>query len=198
LYRAFHKYGVENLVFEVLVEGPTDYIFGLEKSLRPAEHIGWNSAIGGEIPAAGRKHSAEEIERRASKLRGKTHSQEARANMSAATKGVPKSEEHKRRMRVPKNLTPEARERLSARVKARPPWLHPSANKSVWALADLAYIAIHECDEFSISNLMGFLMTNSRGGAEPLYKKIKAGWIPQEDPAWLQFKEQYLTEQMHE
>lgn len=52
-YRAVNHYGgLEALVFEVLHQGTFEEICDLENSYRPSIHIGWNTAVGGEMPGA--------------------------------------------------------------------------------------------------------------------------------------------------
>lgn len=214
IYRAFAKYGIDNLVMQVLVVGSEEYITNLEIQLRPKEGIGWNCAMGGQDTGKGRTQTEEEKEKRASKIRGQKRTDETKRKMSVASKGVPKSDAHKEKCRVAAlgnvrseelkqrqsevmtgriKITDEGRKRLSEYQKNLPPWCRSRSDKSLWVVADVAYDLSQTADVFSQRNLAkSFDVKDSSVGA--LYKKIKSGWNPLEDTAWLAFKEQYLIE----
>jgi predicted GIY-YIG superfamily endonuclease len=50
LYNAIKKYGWENLIKTIMLEGSEEYGLDMENKLRPSERIGWNIAIGGGKP----------------------------------------------------------------------------------------------------------------------------------------------------
>lgn len=84
-YRAVNKYGgLDALVFEVLHEGTFEEICELENRYRPQLRIGWNVAVGGELPGA------------VSIFKGVTDrwTEEQKANISKHHKGKKLSEEH--------------------------------------------------------------------------------------------------------
>jgi hypothetical protein len=50
LTNAFKKYGEENIMDDILLVGPEEYCYEMEKKLRPDRNIGWNIAPGGYKP----------------------------------------------------------------------------------------------------------------------------------------------------
>jgi len=79
---AICKYGEDNLIVDTLVFCEIDYALQVEARLRPEENIGWNLAKGGSRPPI---------------LRGPRPPEFIQA-MSERNKGVPKSEETKRKI----------------------------------------------------------------------------------------------------
>ncbi len=84
-YRAVNAYGgLDALVFEILHEGTFEEICKLENNYRPQLNIGWNVAVGGEMPGA------------VSIFKGVTDrwNEEQKANISKHHKGKKLSEDH--------------------------------------------------------------------------------------------------------
>ena len=50
LQNAIAKYGWDNLIKEVILEGESEYCLEIEERLRPEKEIGWNIAKGGGMP----------------------------------------------------------------------------------------------------------------------------------------------------
>lgn len=213
VYNAINKYGAENLEFLVVLEGSEEYVLLMENRLRPTPGIGWNIAQGGQSTNKGRITSEETKKKQSLAKLGKKHTPEQRAAKSAYTKGRKHTEESKEKLSkalTGKKRTPEMLERLSISRKGKKasettraklserlqnaPWL-ASKRKSTWTLAGVIYKLFSEgkrkCD---ICRELGL----EKHTIYTVFEHIKSGWIPQEDPAWLQFKEQYLTEQTHE
>lgn len=80
LQRVHDKYG--DLEYRVLVVGNKDYIVDLELKLRSVPNVGYNHAIGGNIPPSNK---------------GVPMSAEQKAKISASNRGRSKSAEHMRR-----------------------------------------------------------------------------------------------------
>lgn len=214
IYRAFKKYGADNLIMSVLAVGPDDYITDLEIKLRPHEGIGWNCAMGGQDTGKGRTQSPEEIERRASKIRGTKHSEETKKRMSAASKGKPKSPEHRikcglanlgktrsedlnkaqsLKMLGKKKITDAGRKALSEHHKNLEPWEHSQANKSLWSKAIDAYSTSVD-GEFSQGTLAKRYSVK-RSSTYSICAKLRTGWIPSEDSKYLAWLEEYNAKQ---
>ena len=204
IYRAINKYG-DNILVSTVVEGPEDYILNLEITLRPKEGIGWNCAMGGQATGKGRTHSREEILKRARSNTGKTRSKQARMNMSSGTKGITKTASHRDKIRIanigkktsletrnkiadanrgPTRMTMEGRAALSASKKALHPWQRSKSNPEVWLSADVIYCHYPDKGRKELSECTGF----SYSSLFTIYNKLKSGWNPSEDSAWLQFK----------
>lgn len=101
LQRHFNKYGVEDLVFEIIESGiPLKYLIQVEQlyinELKPYFNL---CQIAGS--AIGRKHSQKTKNKISSSLKGKEYTEERRKNMSIGRKGVkpkPFTDEHKKNM----------------------------------------------------------------------------------------------------
>lgn len=79
---AIKKYGAENLIVETLVICSDEYALDLEIKLRPTSEIGWNLAPGGSKPP----------------VRVGPMGPEFSARLSERNRGIPKSEETKRKI----------------------------------------------------------------------------------------------------
>jgi hypothetical protein len=195
IHHAIRKHD-KNLVVTTLVEGSPEYCLEIEHHLRPSPNIGWNIAAGGDRGMLGRKHSEETIEKIKKSLRGRPVSDEFRAKLSLAGKGRKKTAEHAAKigdaLRGQKR-TEEQCNRIRAALNANP-WLLPRAVPANWARADeIAMMIAEGVRHKDILELCGLHRRSS--ALKHIFSRLKSGWIPQEDPAWLQFKEQYLTEQ---
>lgn len=214
IYKALNKYGADNLLVDVIIEGSEEYVLLMEERLRPTEGIGWNCAQGGQDTGKGRTQSVEEKQKRADKLRGRKHTKDARQRMSDATKGKPKSEAHKAKCRVAAlgkkrpveasrrqaeklkglvKITEEGRKRLSESKKSLNEWEHSQANKNLWSQAHSALDFKNSSEKFSQRYLAKFFgIKDSQVYA--LYTKLKSGWNPSEDQSYLAWLEQYKKE----
>ena len=114
LYNAIRKYGWESLVKEIVLIADDDYCLEIEKKLRPVPRIGWNIAIGGgEISGShlkGTKQSDEHIANRkkaligrVSGMKGKKMPKESMERTMKFVRGIPKTEECKRKLALSKN-----------------------------------------------------------------------------------------------
>lgn len=127
-YFAIQKFGWDGFEHAILYEGLTkDEACQKEKELIEAfktteSEFGYNLSTGGESGAAGVRPSPETIEKRVSKLRGRTVSEETRRKMSEAAKGRTFSEKTRKKMSEAakgREITPEQRARLSQANKGK-------------------------------------------------------------------------------
>jgi len=105
---AIEKNGWDNLVKEVVLIADEDYCLEVERKLRPQENIGWNIVAGGGKPPVSRWNvgvpMSEEAKQKQREVKlgnqycvGYKHTDEAKANMSAAKVGKPSNAKgHKR------------------------------------------------------------------------------------------------------
>ena len=137
LHAAIRKYGAETVERRVLVIGPYDYIRALEVTAinhfqTSNKKYGHNISLGGDLTSeeTRRKQSAAqiarwkrpgEIERIASKLRGRIKTPEECANISAALKGKKKTPEHSAKSAAARRgLKPTAEARQNIRLAWTP------------------------------------------------------------------------------
>jgi hypothetical protein len=189
----------ENLVVTTLVEGSPEYCLLIENRLRPLPNIGWNIAAGGDRGMLGRKHSEATLKKISESLKGRTLSDSTKQKISEVTKGKPKTAEHaskigdalRGRVRTEDQCV-KMREALNAT-----PWNPPRAVPANWSMAqEIADMVLEGVRHKDILEMCGHHKRSS--ALKHILDRVKAGWIPKEDPAWLQFKEQYLTEQINE
>lgn len=123
--RALLKYGQDTLVMEAICYCDKEYAQYLEREMRPEKKIGWNIAIGGDIPPGvkGLPVSKETREKLSKVHKGKLVSEETRQKQSKAKKGIPLAPNHAEKVR--KNLlknafvwTDEAKAKLRLRMSA--------------------------------------------------------------------------------
>jgi len=205
IYRAFDKYG-DLLIVSTIVEGPDDYCLMIEQKLRPTEKIGWNINRGGEKASLGTKRSKESCEKQSKTLTGKKRPKEFGEIMSKVLKGKKKSPEHCAKMsaaqkgrKQPPELVAKIRAASEAgrkayveKLRSLPIWENPAANKDVWVLADKAHSIISETGVGA--KLLGRMLGVHEYAIRVMCNKIKSGWNPNEDAAWLEFKTKYLQE----
>ena len=113
LYNAIRKYGWDNLVKEIILISNKDYCLEIEKKLRSVPRIGWNIAIGGEVSGShlkGTKQSEQHLANkrkaligRISGMKGKKMPKEAIEKTMQYVRGIPKTEECKRKLAASKN-----------------------------------------------------------------------------------------------
>ena len=113
LYKAIRKYGFESLVKEIILIADEKYCLEIERKLRPVPRIGWNIAVGGESYGAhlkGVKQSPEHISNRrkaligrVSGMKGKKMPKESMEKTMQFVRGVPKTDECKKKLALSKN-----------------------------------------------------------------------------------------------
>jgi hypothetical protein len=113
LYKAIRKYGWDNLVKEIILISDEDYCFEIEKKLRPAPRIGWNIAVGGDYSGAhlkGVKQSEQHLTNRkkaligrVSGMKGKKMPKESMEKTMQYVRGVPKTDECKKKIAASKH-----------------------------------------------------------------------------------------------
>lgn len=187
LHNAIRKYGIENLVSEVLVVGSEEYCLVVEGKLRSEKSTGWNQNVGGFKPPSpkGRKISEESIQRGVAARRKLFESETPEQRQL-------RSDRLKNRL-----VTEEWRAKMSAAASSRLPWKSSKANLNLWIdavwLHSLATTFMELPGHVKLSTACGGKY--SKHNLQCIADKFKAGWNPSEDLAWLAFKEQYLTEQ---
>jgi hypothetical protein len=146
--------------------------------------------------------------------KGIQHTEEAKAKMSAARKGKPMNltaeqiQAKREYMLTRPPMSEEVRNKISTKNKGRkyseedkermrerrardyPDWLSMRANKSNWTKAAEMYVFMQENPEHN-ANTTGRSVGISYNSAKTIYKKLKSGWNPLEDEAWLTFKAEY-------
>lgn len=200
VHRAMRKYGDE-IVRTVIVEGDEEFCYFVESELRPTAELAWNLAPGGLMPPlSGRGHTDESKVKMSIAHKGRKVSDETRKRMSIAFTGRVMSESAKEKIRqkaTGRVKSEESKKKFSLAMTGRNLWENSAARKDLWAVADLFYEKHLESPKTTARGLaekLGFLNCNPW----KMKDKFKSGWIPQEDTAWLQFKEQYLMEQTSE
>lgn len=84
--RAIALYGKENIIFEILFDGPLEGCYQLEEYFRPTENIGWNIRVGGKAGSGmtGKQHTKESIQKMKLAKKGTIFTKEHRENMGKA------------------------------------------------------------------------------------------------------------------
>ncbi len=98
--------------------------------------------------------------------KGRKHTEEARANMSAVQK-------------VLKANTPK--------------WEMAKTNKDAWVSAQIiyeVYYLLGQCGNFKLKNFLGVPIQTTK----TIHKMLRDGWIPAKDSKWIEFYEQNKTE----
>jgi hypothetical protein len=205
VHNAIRKYG-DQIKVSVLHEDSIEFCELLEWAYRPHRQIAWNIMPGGSPSSIGvekaegaklnmrdkarrgerhhyygKKLSKDHVQRMIESRRGQVRSVEHCKSLSSALTGREFSETHKAA--------------ISKAAKAKHPWQNPTCNKQIWVKADEIF---NKYSEGLRDSALAKAFSVNHNKIAALSRKFKSGWIPQEDPAWLQFKEQYLTEQMHE
>ncbi len=113
LYKAIRKYGWDNLVKEIILISNEDYCLEIEKKLRPTPRMGWNIAIGGDFSGShlkGTKQSEQHLANkkkalmgRVSGMKGKKMPKEAIEKTMQDVRGMPKTDECKKKLAASKN-----------------------------------------------------------------------------------------------
>ena len=186
-YFAIQKYGWDGFDHEIVEGGLTkeqaaEMEQGLiEKHKTNQEEFGYNMSAGGESGAYGVKQSAETIEKRCKKTRGRKTSEETKRKQSEAAKGRKFSEETLEKMRIAKlgkPLSDQHKENLSKALQGRTMSEKAKANmrdarkgdfKAVYCLeTDLVYSSIHEA-----ARELGLFATNISAVCRGKHKHTK-------------------------
>lgn len=192
IHSAIRKYG-DALVVKVLLQGSPDYCLSIEKTLRPAENIAWNLGAGGKRGASTQTVLSDEAKSKISHAnKGRVCSVETRAKMSASRTGLKRTlaQRQAASLRPRKPHSEETKARMSAEWDQGRDWEHPRAKKDTWSLA----LALQEYVENSPSHgaershkAVGLPRSNSVS----MFKKLKSGWNPSTDEAYLSWLKQY-------
>lgn len=176
IMKAILKYGDELIVTTLLVAS-RQYCSDMESKLRPDKFTGWNVAPGGFGGSLGRE--------------GKPHTDETKSKISKAQVGRKVSKETCNRISESKRGKPAHPDIVKGCKKyfaeVWKPWDSVFANQGVWLCADIAYTLVTETGigATSLANFLG--VPDSKTCT--IVKKIKQGWNPLIDPAWVAFKE---------
>lgn len=184
LYNAIRKHGEENIVVEILLFSDYEYCLEVEKKLRPAWYIGWNTAAGGANPQKYRKP--------ASTRRGcSVVTEETKRRMSDSAKRRYTYSKHPMCGRTNSSVKMlEAAASRRGKCYFEFPWESHSCNKSIWAMADSLYEKWKElgCGYKTLGKHFGIGKCHS---TYLMVKLFREGFIPQDNPSWLNFKQEY-------
>lgn len=187
--KAIKKYK-DQLICKTLVICSLDYAKILEEKLRPSECIGWNMAVGGQIP---NRYFGVYGDEWKEKLRqcnlGKKHSKETLEKISIISK-------HSYSVNREKCITNQLHRRVSKPPYSGTsrPWIHGKSGKltnfqifkKAQQIVDIYWKANEvistseimskvDIDEFHINTVVKML---------PM---VRGGWVPIEDPLWLKY-----------
>lgn len=165
VYNAIRKYG-DALIISTVLEGAEDYCSNLEFKLRPEVKIGWNLHVGGNKGFMGSTHSNEAKAKISAKGRGRVFSEAHKNNLSASQVKV---------ILIPKTLTSE-------------PWASPRAIKSLWLNAEKLFDLYRDNEPIGakrFASISGELGQRARC----ILERFRNGWIPREDKDWFSFSE---------
>jgi len=162
VHKAIRKYG-DRLVLDTLVEGPSDYCYVVENKLRPLARIGWNCAVGGELPST----------------LGMKHSPETKARMSVSRQGKKLAPETVVKMVSTRRAT------TSGRFKD---WDNGRSNTAVWLSAEElyeVYLTVPACGHRRLAGAFGRFTFRQ---LTAITDKFKSGWVPSEDSDYMEWK----------
>lgn len=129
------EYLDSNFIVETIIVSNEDYCYDIEAKLRPEKSIGWNINAGGVKPPSqlGIKRK-EKYGKTWSPMQGKNHSEDTKKKMSEASRGKPKSEEHKVKMSLTRKgmYTQERLHKMSIAKKGIPTGISYTKNKLWW------------------------------------------------------------------
>lgn len=153
--------------------------------------------------------SAKVQTKRTESLKGYKHSKNTREKMSKARSGKPHSETHKANLTksiTERMRTPEERERYSIKWKENNPmntinpWEHPTTIKNgkvlQWLFAGVFFKwwanhgrEINKNRYCLMLKETGLSSSCSKATAQTCISRFQNGWVPDEDPAWMNFVE---------
>jgi hypothetical protein len=115
LANAISKYGWNNLIKTVFVVADEDYCYDLERKLRPEDSIGWNLVTGGGKPPISKFRGENYV----SPLKGKTRETPWMVGRIPSNKGVPASEELRKKLSEAGKGKKNTPEHLAKRMESR-------------------------------------------------------------------------------
>jgi hypothetical protein len=115
LANAISKYGWDNLIKTVLVVADENYCYDLERKLRPEDSIGWNLVTGGGKPPITKPRGENYI----SPLKGKARETPWMVGRIPSNKGVPASEELRKKLSEAGKGKKNTPEHLAKRMESR-------------------------------------------------------------------------------
>jgi hypothetical protein len=195
---AIRKHG-DDIIVQTVVEGSSEYCYFIENKLRPVPYGGWNTRIGGQQPKNTGVPLPYETRQKLSKaLMGRKFSEETLKRMSEGRIGMKFSESHcesMRKSRLGTKASDETKAKMSAshRANPQPPlqmWEHSKANKHIWSRASEFYEGYTKTEGI-FSNLLERMFELPHQSLSKMFKKLKAGWNPNEDEAYLKWLSEY-------
>jgi hypothetical protein len=147
----------ELLIIEEVILADVKYCYELENKLRPTPRIGYNCDAGGNCNRLGSKLS-----------------EDTRQKLSFIAKA---------QGRKPNQAALDNSAKTNSKKVA---WLCQFSNKSVWKMADEVYKYFVENPTHGYSKAATALGV-TKDQLSTMFKKIKAGWNPNEDTEWLIF-----------
>ncbi len=136
-----------------------------------------NKALGGG-GSFGYRHTDEAKKKMSIAQKGRKHGEAAKAKISAAFRGKPKNPESVSKMiatQTGRRKTPEAAKAIKfGSWNKNPAWLSASSIYEIW-------IANGKPGRVKLDKLCGF------GNLERMRSAFSLGWIPAEDPIWLEY-----------
>lgn len=147
----------DKLVVDTIVMANIEYCYELENKLRPTPRIGYKCDAGGNCNRLGAKLSDE------------TREKQRQAALSTG--------------RRPSKLALENSAKTNSKKTA---WLCQFSNKEVWRIADKVYDYHLKNPSHGYSRISTALGV-TKDQLSTMFKKIKAGWNPNEDTEWLIF-----------
>lgn len=199
VHNAIRKHSSDIIVDTILI-GTPDYCLDVESKLRPSPHIGWNISPGGALTRLGMKLSDESREKISlnNGQRGRVYTEDERLRKSIKAKELDfkHTEDMKEYLRLValERINTDGGKQLASAIQAAReknksllPWQRPNANESVWLLANEIYEAVVQNESYGqrkIARLLGLKFSE----IFCIFRDVRAGWIPQKDPDWVNFK----------
>lgn len=202
VYKAFNKYGIENIRMTVLCKTTKEHARWTETDLRSEPFTGWNMARGGVVgPEIPKEVRAEAAKKRALSMeypKGEDHPnwkggctswqlrngcykyktrEEWSENISKSLKGKPLKQSTKDASSV-SHLK---------RFEELGWWVNPIARMDTWLLAGKFYV-LKQALALPKSLIMEVLNI-TLDQASKIATKLNAGWVPLNDERWIKFYE---------
>lgn len=190
---AIRKYG-DSIVCTTLIKADPDYCLLMENKFRPelGMETTWNLAVGGVAPNLGGTISEAAKVAISKANKGRIPSVETRQKMSKAQTGRTWSEQHRHNAKIAgrKPHSETAKRKMKDSWDKGRDWIHPRAKSCNWLQALSVYDYVvknpeHGCERSMMS--VGLPRTSST----TVYNKIKSGWNPNLDQAYLTWLSNY-------